>query len=396
MNEMNNNIPQLNSEGQPTGMAAGANSSTPSVAPTVQNVSNIPNVQGVPNVQNASNIPNVQGIPNVQNASNIPNVQGVPNVQNASNIPNVQGVPNVQNVQNTSSLLNSVSSQPAANHTGNATSPMNADPGMNLANHLTSDPVPQPINMTPSATLGSVTPNLQNPNDMMSNTSGGGNGTSSGNGSASSLMKEPSVSNNAPKKTKSPLFAVFVFLIIGGFIFGLPYINEYKQAQETKKQQAALEEQLRKEEEEQQKAEEERQEALEEEKKIKTSICTSPASNQGTFTLNQTQTFEYKEDKILTVSVATSRTYLQEDAEYEAMKLSCQTQADPLTTPSQEGYSVDCEIDNLTITLTESYDLETFETFTTSTGETKVAPYRYQQSFSEVQKTLEASQTVCK
>ena len=330
MNEMNNNIPQLNSEGQQTGMQP-AGTSMSSVTP---------------------------------------------------------------NVQNTSTMLNNASTHA----TSSTTSSMNVDPGMNLANHLTNETVTQsqPTNMTPSATLGTVTPNMPTSNNMSSTTSGGENNTSSGNSSTSNLMKEPSSANNAPKKNKSPLFAVIVFLILGGFIFGLPYINEYKQEQETKKQQAALEEQLKREEEEQQQAEDERQEALEEEKKIKTSICTSPASNQGTFTLNQTQTFEYKDDKILSVSIATSRTYLQEDAGYEAMKTSCQTQADPLTTPSQEGYSVDCEIDNLTITLTESYDLETFETFTTSTGESKVAPYRYQQSFSEVQKTLEASQTVCK
>ena len=330
MNEMNNNIPQLNSEGQQTGMQA-AGTSMSSVTPNVQNIS---------------------------------------------------------------TMLNNASTHA----TSSTTSSMNVDPGMNLANHLTNETVTQsqPTNMTPSATLGTVTPNMSTSNNMSSTTSGGENNTGSGNSSTSNLMKEPSSANNAPKKNKSPLFAVIVFLILGGFIFGLPYINEYKQEQETKKQQAALEEQLKREEEEQQQAEDERQEALEEEKKIKTSICTSPASNQGTFTLNQTQTFEYKDDKILSVSVATSRTYLQEDAGYEAMKTSCQTQADPLTTPSQEGYSVDCEIDNLTITLTESYDLETFETFTTSTGESKVAPYRYQQSFSEVQKTLEASQTVCK
>ena len=330
MNEMNNNIPQLNSEGQRAGMQA-AGTSMSSVTP---------------------------------------------------------------NVQNTSNMLNNASTHA----TSSTTSSMNVDPGMNLANHLTNETVTQsqPTNMTPSATLGTVTPNMPTSNNMSSTTSGGENNTGSGNSSTSNLMKEPSSANNAPKKNKSPLFAVIVFLILGGFIFGLPYINEYKQEQETKKQQVALEEQLKREEEEQQQAEDERQEALEEEKKIKTSICTSPASNQGTFTLNQTQTFEYKDDKILSVSVATSRTYLQEDAGYEAMKTSCQTQADPLTTPSQEGYSVDCEIDNLTITLTESYDLETFETFTTSTGESKVAPYRYQQSFSEVQKTLEASQTVCK
>ncbi len=330
MNEMNNNIPQLNSEGQQTGMQA-AGTSMSSVTPNVQNIS---------------------------------------------------------------TMLNNASTHA----TSSTTSSMNVDPGMNLANHLTNETVTQsqPTNMTPSATLGTVTPNMPTSNNMSSTTSGGENNTGSGNSSTSNLMKEPSSANNAPKKNKSPLFAVIVFLILGGFIFGLPYINEYKQEQETKKQQAALEEQLKREEEEQQQAEDERQEALEEEKKIKTSICTSPASNQGTFTLYQTQTFEYKDDKILSVSVATSRTYLQEDAGYEAMKTSCQTQADPLTTPSQEGYSVDCEIDNLTITLTESYDLETFETFTTSTGESKVAPYRYQQSFSEVQKTLEASQTVCK
>ena len=330
MNEMNNNIPQLNSEGQQTGMQA-AGTSMSSVTPNVQNIS---------------------------------------------------------------TMLNNASTHT----TSSTTSSMNVDPGMNLANHLTNETVTQsqPTNMTPSATLGTVMPNMPTSNNMSSTTSGGENNTGSGNSSTSNLMKEPSSANNAPKKNKSPLFAVIVFLILGGFIFGLPYINEYKQEQETKKQQAALEEQLKREEEEQQQAEDERQEALEEEKKIKTSICTSPASNQGTFTLNQTQTFEYKDDKILSVSIATSRTYLQEDAGYEAMKTSCQTQADPLTTPSQEGYSVDCEIDNLTITLTESYDLETFETFTTSTGESKVAPYRYQQSFSEVQKTLEASQTVCK
>lgn len=373
MNEMNNNIPQLNSEGQQAGMqAAGTSISPVTPSPSVQNVSNMSNGQlNTSSIQTASNIPSAQ--------QNIPTTQ-----QNISHIPSVQ---------NTSTMFNNAPSQT----TGNVASPINTDPGMNLANHLTNETVvqPQPTSMTPSATLGTVTPNVPTPNNTTT-TSGGGSNTSSGNSSTSNLMKEPSSANNAPKKTKSPLFAVIVFLILGGFIFGLPYINEYKQEQETKKQQAALEEQLKKEEEQQQQAEDERQEALEEEKKIKTSICTSPASNQGTFTLNQTQTFEYKDDKILSVSVATSRTYLQEDAGYEAMKTSCQTQADPLTTPSQEGYSVDCEIDNLTITLTESYDLETFETFTTSTGESKVAPYRYQQSFSEVQKTLEASQTVCK
>lgn len=286
------------------------------------------------------------------------------------------------NVQNSTSTLNTISPQSAPTQSIHSTSTINADPGTNLANNLTDN------STSSSAPKVNIPPNI----------SGGGNTASNPESipPVSSLMKEQSTPNRSPKKTKSPLLAIFVFFILGGFIFGLPYINEYKQARETKKQQAALEEQLRKEEEAQEQAEAERQEALEEEKKIKTSTCTLPSSNQATFTLNETQTFEYKEDKIVTVSIATSRTYLQEDAEYEAMKLTCQTQADPLSTPSQEGYSIDCEIDNLTITLTESYDLETFEPFTTSTGESKVAPYRYQQSFSEIQKTLEVSQAVCK
>lgn len=280
-------------------------------------------------------------------------------------------------INNNNAPQNNPQNQSGVTNTGVSTPSLNQ--GVNT------NPSPQIDNQPRVAPASSSIPNT------------GMNQSTNSNSAPVEPKKPEATTPNSPKKPAKKSFAgIFVFILLCGFIFCLPYINDYQQAQKTKQQQELLEEQLKREEEQQKQEEQEREEELEEQKKIKTTVCTSPSSNQGAFTLTEEQTIKHKEDKIISVSVAHSRTYLQEQAEYESMKQTCQSKADPLTNPVQDGYSVDCEIDNLTITLTETFDLEIFKTFTTDAGETISAPYSYQQSLSEVLKALEANQNVCK
>ena len=190
-----------------------------------------------------------------------------------------------------------------------------------------------------------------------------------------------------PQKTPKGIFVVFILLI--GFIFCLPYINEYEQHQKTKQQQEQLEQELK---------EQENQNQEEEENpttKLTTTICSSQATDQGAYVLTEEQEINHREDKIVSVDVRSTRVYKQEDDAYKMMKESCQTQADPLANPTHDGYSIDCEIDDLSITLTKSYDLELFESFTSETGEMVTAPYEYNSSLNEALKTLTTSGMTC-
>ena len=189
-----------------------------------------------------------------------------------------------------------------------------------------------------------------------------------------------------PQKTPKGIFVVFILLI--GFIFCLPYINEYEQHQKTKQQQEQLEQQL-------QNQEQQNQEDDNQAPKLTTTICTKQPTDQGEYTLTEEQEINHREDKIVSVDVRSTRVYKQEDDAYKMMKESCQTQADPLANPTHDGYSIDCEIDDLSITLTKSYDLELFESFTSETGEMVTAPYEYNSSLNEALKTLTTSGMTC-
>ena len=201
-------------------------------------------------------------------------------------------------------------------------------------------------------------------------------------------MKEQLITPKKPQPQKTPkgIFVVFVLLI--GFVFCLPYINEYEQHQKTKQQHEQLEEELK--DQENQNQEEENPTT-----KLTTTICSNQAVDQGAYVLTEEQEINHREDKIVSVDVRSTRVYKQEDDAYKAMKESCQTQADPLANPTHDGYSIDCEIDNLSITLTKSYDLELFESFTTETGEVVSAPYEYNASLSEALKALATSGMTC-
>ncbi len=201
-------------------------------------------------------------------------------------------------------------------------------------------------------------------------------------------MKEQPITQKTqqPQKTPKGIFVVFILLI--GFIFCLPYINEYEQHQKTKEQQEKLEQQL-------QNQEQQNQDEDNQTPKLTTTVCTKQAVDQGEYTLTEEQDINHKDDKIVSVDIRSTRVYKQEDEAYEMMKESCQAQADPLANPTHDGYSLDCEIDNLSITLTKSYDLELFESFTSGTGEVVTAPYEYNASLSETLKTLTTSGMTC-
>lgn len=212
---------------------------------------------------------------------------------------------------------------------------------------------------------------------------------------ASSPMQAEKTEIDASKST-GPM--IIFFILIFGFIIGLPYLTDYLNAKKQAEKDAAFEEQL-KQQEEQMKQEEEK---TNEQPAYKNLTCISapqditaetvPTNSPATST--QTYVFKYLDDNLKEYVSTTSFVYKVSDSSYELEKNNCQKQLIDSASLNVVGYEFNCSINDLLIEKTEKYNLENFK-ITDESGKTLEPVFKKDTKISVISDNLKKQGYTC-
>lgn len=177
--------------------------------------------------------------------------------------------------------------------------------------------------------------------------------------------EQSSSNNNSSSNSKiSTILLILLFIFLFAFVMGMPYITDFINNLNEDKGLTEIEQQAKKEEEKQKQEQENNNQAInKQEEKLTTLTCILNDTTNMNYNLIKTQQFNYnKNNQIITSSNTLNYTFISLDETYQELKRKCDE--DSLKYINNIGYTMSCNYSDNNIEISDTFELEIFETIT--------------------------------